>query len=179
MGIFRFGKADYSLNFFIGAILMVLSGLCCLTAFASPYWTKRYEDTPKDFRSIGLWELCLYKYRHYKDDLQIPYTGCFWFWTNEMYRFRDWIIPRMSKNLTYRLLQILLCSSVVQMGASVRNTRFHLYRRIGVDSSGCCFFDVPLAVALPIILLHHGFGHLYVSISHPVSLSTYAFVSCF
>lgn len=94
MGIFRFGKAEYSTNFFVATILMVISGFCCLAAFASPYWTKRYLDTPKDFQNIGLWELCLYKYRHYKDDLQIPYTGCFWFWTNEMYRFRDWIIPR-------------------------------------------------------------------------------------
>jgi hypothetical protein len=94
MGIFRFGNADYSMNFFVASILMFLSTLCCITAFAAPYWTKRYLDTPQDFRNIGLWELCLYKYRHYKDDLQIPYTGCFWFWTNEMYRFRDWIIPR-------------------------------------------------------------------------------------
>ena len=89
-----FGKATYSTYFFVGSIVMFLSSLCCLTAFAAPYWTKRYLDTPKDFQNIGLWELCLYKYRHYKDDLQIPYTGCFWFWTNEMYRFRDWIIPR-------------------------------------------------------------------------------------
>jgi hypothetical protein len=95
MGIFNFGSAQYSSAFFAGGILMVLSAFCCLSAFAAPYWTKRYEDTPKDFQNIGLWELCLYKYRHYKDDLQIPYTGCFWFWTNEMYRFRDWIIPRM------------------------------------------------------------------------------------
>ncbi|UJR22982.1 hypothetical protein I4U23_026009 [Adineta vaga] len=93
MGIFRFGNAEYSTNFFVASIFMFLSTLCCLSAFASPYWTKRYLDTPKDFQNIGLWELCLYKYRHYKDDLQIPYTGCFWFWTNEMYRFRDWIIP--------------------------------------------------------------------------------------
>jgi len=94
MGIFNFGTAQYSMYFFVAAILMFLSTLCCISAFASPYWTKRYLDTPKDFQNIGLWELCLYKYRHYKDDLQIPYTGCFWFWTNEMYRFRDWIIPR-------------------------------------------------------------------------------------
>lgn len=93
MGIFSFGKAEYSAYFFAGSVLMFLSTLCCITAFASPYWTKRYLDTPIDFQNIGLWELCLYKYRHYKDDLQIPYTGCFWFWTNEMYRFRDWIIP--------------------------------------------------------------------------------------
>lgn len=94
MGTFRFGRAEYSTYFFVASIMMFLSTLCCITAFAAPYWTKRYEDTPKDFQNIGLWELCLYKYRHYKDDLQIPYTGCFWFWTNEMYRFRDWIIPR-------------------------------------------------------------------------------------
>lgn len=94
MGLINFGKATYSTFFLVGSVVMFLSTLCCLTAFASPYWTKRYLDTPKDFQNIGLWELCLYKYRHYKDDLQIPYTGCFWFWTNEMYRFRDWIIPR-------------------------------------------------------------------------------------
>ncbi|CAF4194293.1 unnamed protein product [Rotaria socialis] len=97
MGAFHFGNAQYSPCFFVGSILMFLSTLCCLTAFASPYWTKRYLDTPIDFQNIGLWELCLYKYRHYKDDLQIPYTGCFWFWTNEMYRFRDWIIPTWFK----------------------------------------------------------------------------------
>jgi hypothetical protein len=94
MGIFWFGKAQYSMYFFVASIFLFLSTLCCISAFAAPYWTKRYLDTPQDFRNIGLWELCLYKYRHYKDDLQIPYTGCFWFWTNEMYRFRDWIIPR-------------------------------------------------------------------------------------
>ncbi|CAF0724165.1 unnamed protein product [Rotaria sp. Silwood1] len=93
MGIFPCGRAEYSMYFFVASSLMFLSTLCCISAFASPYWTKRYLDTPKDFQNIGLWELCLYKYRHYKDDLQIPYTGCFWFWTNEMYRFRDWIIP--------------------------------------------------------------------------------------
>ncbi|CAF0774842.1 unnamed protein product [Adineta ricciae] len=93
MGFIQCGKAEYSTYFFVASIVMFLSTLCCLTAFASPYWTKRYLDTPIDFQNIGLWELCLYKYRHYKDDLQIPYTGCFWFWTNEMYRFRDWIIP--------------------------------------------------------------------------------------
>ncbi|CAF2181360.1 unnamed protein product [Rotaria magnacalcarata] len=97
MSIFRFGAAEYSTNFFVASIFMLLSGFSCLSAFASPYWTKRYQDTPKDFQNIGLWELCLYQYRHYKDDLQIPYTGCFWFWTNEMYRFRDWIIPTWFK----------------------------------------------------------------------------------
>lgn len=94
MGIFRFGRAEYSTNFFAASICMFISALCCISAFASPYWTKRYLDTPRDFQNIGLWELCLYKFRQYKDDLQIPYTGCFWFWTNDMYRFRDWIIPR-------------------------------------------------------------------------------------
>jgi hypothetical protein len=94
MTVFRFGTAEYSINFFLASVFMFLSTLCCISAFAAPYWTKRYLDTPQDFQNIGLWELCLYKYRHYKDDLQIPYTGCFWFWTNEMYRFRDWIIPR-------------------------------------------------------------------------------------
>ncbi|CAF0948653.1 unnamed protein product [Rotaria sp. Silwood1] len=97
MSTFHFGKAEYSINFFLASILIFISTCCCISAFASPYWTKRYQDTPKDFQNIGLWELCLYKYRHYKDDLQIPYTGCFWFWTNEMYRFRDWIIPSWFK----------------------------------------------------------------------------------
>ena len=106
MGIFRFGNAEYSTNFFVASICIFLSTLCCLSAFASPYWTKRYLDTPQDFQNIGLWELCLYKYRHYKDDLQIPYTGCFWFWTNEMYRFRDWIIPRkFLKNIKQQNVQ--------------------------------------------------------------------------
>mgnify|MGYP006911070209 FL=1 len=103
MGVFRFGNAEYSSNFFAASICMFVSTLCCISAFASPYWTKRYLDTPKDFQNIGLWELCLYRYRHYKDDLQIPYTGCFWFWTNEMYRFRDWIIPRKDFEISRRI----------------------------------------------------------------------------
>lgn len=161
MGIFRFGNAEYSTNFFVGTIFMVLSGLCCLTAFASPYWTKRYEDTPKDFRSIGLWELCLYKYRHYKDDLQIPYTGCFWFWTNEMYRFRDWIIPRTFSHLIFPFdLVDSLWSSVVQMGASIRYISLHLHGSEHFHFGRGGLFNIPLAMALSIVLFHHSFCHL-------------------
>ena len=57
------------------------------------------------------------------------------------------------------------------MGASVCNTRLHLYCGNRVDSSGGCIFDVPLAMALSVILLHHGFCYLYVSLSFRVSLS--------
>ncbi|CAF1554366.1 unnamed protein product, partial [Rotaria sordida] len=80
MGIFHFGSAEYSMHFVVASIFMFLSTLCCISAFASPYWTKRYLDTPKDFQNIGLWKLCLYKYRHYKDDLQIPHTGSWFKW---------------------------------------------------------------------------------------------------
>lgn len=88
------GKAFFTLKFFIASILIFISGLLHLAAFAGPYWSQSYPSTGNEFKNIGLWDVCFYRYRHWKDDNQKPYTGCFWFWSPDMIRFRDWIMPR-------------------------------------------------------------------------------------
>jgi hypothetical protein len=88
------GKAVFSPKFFFASILIYVSGLLHLAAFAGPYWSQSYPSTGNEFRNIGLWDVCFYRYRHWKDDNQKPYTGCFWFWSPDMIRFRDWIMPR-------------------------------------------------------------------------------------
>jgi hypothetical protein len=92
------GKAEFSVKFFIASILIFVSGILTLCAFAGPYWSQSYPSTGNQFKNIGLWEACFYQYRHWKDDNQKPYTGCFWFWSPDMIRFRDWIMPRMFSN---------------------------------------------------------------------------------
>jgi hypothetical protein len=89
----QIGGAIFSTIFFIGSIFMFIAGCCTLVAFASPYWSQSYPSTGNEFKNIGLWEVCFYRYRHWKDDDQKPYTGCFWFWTPDMIKFRDWIMP--------------------------------------------------------------------------------------
>lgn len=92
--VVRIGEAVFSKNFFIATILILVSGFFTLIAFASPYWSQSYPSTGNEFKNIGLWEACFYRYRHWKDDNQKPYTGCFWFWSPDMIRFRDWLMPR-------------------------------------------------------------------------------------
>jgi hypothetical protein len=89
----KIGQAEFSKRFFYGSILMYTCGLFTLISFASPYWSQSYPSTGNEFKNIGLWEACLYRYRHWKDDNQKPYTGCFWFWSPDMIRFRDWLMP--------------------------------------------------------------------------------------
>ncbi|CAF5059040.1 unnamed protein product [Rotaria sp. Silwood1] len=40
MSTFYFGKAEYSINFFLASILIFISTCCCISAFASPYCPK-------------------------------------------------------------------------------------------------------------------------------------------
>ncbi|CAF0743930.1 unnamed protein product [Didymodactylos carnosus] len=147
MGIMRVGNADYSQYFLIACILMFISMLCCITAFAAPYWTARYQNTPKDFRHIGLWELCLYKYRHYKDDLQKPYTGCFWFWGNDMYRLRDWIIPPWFKwvqgfaTLAF-IFTIVLMSAIAIALFSTFRWRWKYMGFFSIIAFAICVFEI-------------------------------------
>lgn len=90
----KIGQAVFTCKFFSASILIFISGLCTLVSFAGPYWSQSYPSTGNEFRNIGLWEACFYRYRHWKDDNQKPYTGCFWFWSPDMIRFRDWLMPR-------------------------------------------------------------------------------------
>jgi len=87
------GKAEFSVKFFVASVLIFVAGLFTLTSFAMPYWSQSYPSTGNEFKNIGLWEGCFNRYRHWKDDNQKPYTGCFWFWSPDMIRFRDWIMP--------------------------------------------------------------------------------------
>ncbi len=92
----RIGQAEFTARFIIASVLIFISSLCTLVAFAGPYWSQSYPSTGNEFKNIGLWEACFYRYRHWKDDNQKPYTGCFWFWSPDMIRFRDWLMPRKS-----------------------------------------------------------------------------------
>ena len=71
----QIGGAIYSTHFFVGSILLFVAGCCALVAFACPYWSQSYPSTGNEFKNIGLWEVCFYRYRHWKDDDQKPYTG--------------------------------------------------------------------------------------------------------
>ena len=90
----KIGDAVFSPKFFVASILIFIAGLCTLVSFAGPYWSQSYPSTGNEFKNIGLWEACFNRYRHWKDDNQKPYTGCFWFWSPDMIRFRDWLMPR-------------------------------------------------------------------------------------
>lgn len=89
----KIGQAVFSCKYFTASIFIFVSSLCTLVAFAGPYWSQSYPSTGNEFKNIGLWEACFYRYRHWKDDNQKPYTGCFWFWSPDMIRFRDWLMP--------------------------------------------------------------------------------------
>ena len=90
----QIGQAHFSVKYLVASILIFWSGLCTIVAFAGPYWSQSYPSTGNEFKNIGLWEACFNRYRHWKDDNQKPYTGCFWFWSPDMIRFRDWLMPR-------------------------------------------------------------------------------------
>lgn len=108
----KIGDAVFTSNFFISSVFLYISGLCTLISFAGPYWSQSYPSTGNEFKNIGLWEACFYRYRHWKDDNQKPYTGCFWFWSPDMIRFRDWLMPckenfhEINSNFSLKLLFI-------------------------------------------------------------------------
>ena len=67
-------------------------------AFCSPYWMQTWPNSFNHFRNIGLWEVCMDNYMHYKDDSQEIYSGCWWLFSNEKkyWKLREWILPRKS-----------------------------------------------------------------------------------
>ncbi len=77
-----------------GCTLFALATLCI--AFASPYWMQTYPNSFNTFQNIGLWEICMDNYMHYKDDSQEIYSGCWWlFSTDKKYwKLREWLLPR-------------------------------------------------------------------------------------
>lgn len=87
------GQARFTCKYFSASCLIFFSSLCQLVAFATPMWSQSYPSTGNQFKNIGLWEACFHRYRHWKDDNQKPYSGCFWFWSPDMIRFRDWLMP--------------------------------------------------------------------------------------
>ena len=90
----KIGQAVFTCKYFTASLFIFVSALCTLVSFSGPYWSQSYPSTGNEFKNIGLWEACFYRYRHWKDDNQKPYTGCFWFWSPDMIRFRDWLMPR-------------------------------------------------------------------------------------
>jgi hypothetical protein len=111
----QIGEAVFSKNFFVASILLYVSGICSLISFASPYWSQSYPSTGNEFKNIGLWEACFYRYRHWKDDNQKPYTGCFWFWSPDMIRFRDWLMPGKLKKFQKKIKPIIFIVVILRL----------------------------------------------------------------
>lgn len=85
-----------SLVYCLGSIILFISALLSIVAFFSPYWTESdFEINNNRFTNIGLWEICLYRYRHTEIDSFKSYTGCFWLWADEIQPLRDWIMARI------------------------------------------------------------------------------------
>ena len=77
-----------------GCTLFALATLCI--AFSSPYWMQTYPNSFNTFRNIGLWEICMDNYMHYKDDSQEIYSGCWWVFSRDKKysKLREWLLPR-------------------------------------------------------------------------------------
>jgi len=47
------------------------------------------------FKNMGLWEVCVENFMHYKDDNQEVYDGCWWVFSgDEKHRkLREWLLP--------------------------------------------------------------------------------------
>jgi hypothetical protein len=76
-----------------GCTLFALATLCI--AFSSPYWMQTYPNSFNTFRNIGLWEICMDNYMHYKDDSQEIYSGCWWMFSRDKkyWKLREWLLP--------------------------------------------------------------------------------------
>lgn len=94
-----------SLVYCLGSFILFLSALLTIVAFFSPYWTQSdFEANKNRFSNIGMWEICLYRYRHTEIDSYKSYTGCFWLWAHEIQPLRDWIMARKLAFLFSRFL---------------------------------------------------------------------------
>lgn len=77
-----------------GCTIFALAALCI--AFASPYWYQTWPNSFNQFQNIGLWEICMDNYMHYKDDSQEIYSGCWWVFNRakKYWKLREWLLPR-------------------------------------------------------------------------------------
>jgi len=79
----------------VGFGLGIFSLAALSIAFCSPYWYQTWPNSFNEFRNIGLWEVCMDNYMHYKDDSQEIYSGCWWLFNREKkyWKLREWILP--------------------------------------------------------------------------------------
>ena len=77
-----------------GCSIFALACLCI--SFSSPYWLQTYPNSFNSFKNIGLWEVCMEGYMHYKDDSQEVYSECWWVFNNKpkYKKLREWLLPR-------------------------------------------------------------------------------------
>ena len=80
----------------IGFICTVVTVFFVVISFASPYWLETWPGSFNEFRNLGLWEICMDKYMHHKDDSQDIYSGCWWVFNMDTryWKLRDWLLPR-------------------------------------------------------------------------------------
>ena len=74
----------------------VVGLMAAVISFASPYWIQTYPHSFNTFKNLGLWEVCMQNYMHYKDDSQEVYNGCWWVFNLEKryWKLRDWLLQR-------------------------------------------------------------------------------------
>ncbi|ESO83214.1 hypothetical protein LOTGIDRAFT_96575, partial [Lottia gigantea] len=77
----------------IGCILLCLSFMCLLIAFASPYWVESFEQFHGRFVKVGLWEVCFNDYTFYKDYSGKRFLGCWYIFGPEIRPIWEWISP--------------------------------------------------------------------------------------
>lgn len=85
-----FSVLEYLVN---GAILTYIAGLLLMIAFCSPYWLQSFQDTFSNFRHMGLWEYCFYRFRYPFDQFNKEFTGCHHVFSEEYYLIREWLLP--------------------------------------------------------------------------------------
>jgi len=69
---------------------------CLLVSYCSPYWLQSLPMAENRFMNIGLWQVCLYNYKQFRDDSQDVYDGC---WSvlddaTRYFKLREWLTPR-------------------------------------------------------------------------------------
>ena len=83
-------------------ILDILSFVCLVVAFSTPYWYISWPRVYSGFRKIGLWEACFSGLTLPRDPTQKSYHGCWWILAPELWNIRHWVMPR-----TYRCCSLL------------------------------------------------------------------------
>lgn len=78
---------------FYGSICNFFGGLLILMSFASPYWLQSWEETQSEFKNMGLWEMCFYRFRHPDYQFDHLFTGCHAIYGDEYRLIREKLLP--------------------------------------------------------------------------------------